>query len=63
VLLASCPCADVLATVGAVVLAGFPPFAMSLYDALAHGARSLVLYWSYWVSMSAGISFALNAER
>jgi hypothetical protein len=63
VLLASCPCADVLATVGAVVPAGVPTFAMSLYNALIHGARFLVLYWSSWVSIYDGMPFALKAER
>jgi hypothetical protein len=52
----------VLETVGAVVLAGLRPFAMSLYDTLTHGARFFVLYLSSCVSISAGMTFTLPTK-
>jgi hypothetical protein len=63
VMLAPCPCSEVLAIVGVVILAGVRPLAMSLYEARTHIARFLVLCCRACVSISAGMPFDLKAAR
>jgi hypothetical protein len=52
-----------LATIGDVLLAAFRPFSASLNDALTHGARFFVPYWSPCVSISAGMPLGFEADR